>query len=768
MNLGTIALALGLLAAVCGAFYYFVAARGSRQFVAYGRWAIYAVAGMATIASAYLLSLILNHQYQFNYIYSYTSNDLPFIYRFSAFWAGQEGSFLLWVLLAAWMSVVMVLKADKFEAEVQGIMLVVQSALLVMLLTKQNPFALLPDVPADGAGLNLLLQNPWMAIHPPILFVGYAALVIPFAYALAALVRRDYSGWVVLAWPWTLFGWGFLGAGIAIGGFWAYETLGWGGYWGWDPVENSSLVPWLTATALAHGLITQKSRGTLIRWNLIMAPITFSLVLYATFLTRSGVLSQASVHSFTDSGLGPFLAGVVLLSVVALVWLFASRVREIPEPTIFEGFVSRDFAMLVTILIVLVLAFAIIGGTSVPVVASASMGTSFYNLTSSWFGLLLAMVLSVCPLLAWRESDPARLAKELAAPAVAGVASALIALVLGATHPLALLVVGFSTFAVTLNVMMIVRIARAGIWKLGGYVAHIGVGLILVGIVGSAAYGQTEQLRLTESQSGQALGYTFTFNGLATLDDGNSAILKLTVARGGQTFVAQPRLAGSKEGTVRTPYIERAWNEDIYISPGDYTPGQGAGLQLQLAKGQTGTLGDFAVTFLRFDTSPHEQSGSTAVAAVLQVTGTTSSGVISPTLVATASGLQPGSRPNLPGSSAVVELTGLDASAGLVEVTVSGLSGAPEQPTPAVASFEVSRKPAINLLWFGVILLMAGTAIAMQRRRLELSPVPAVTPRKPTQAPPPPPTVQMPVETLSRAALRRQRIEEHRRSAGRD
>ncbi len=306
MILGTISLALALLAAVAGAFYYFMAGRGQKELLGYGRWAVYGLAAATTIASAYLLSLILNHQYQVSYVYSYTANDLPLLYLFSAFWAGQEGSFLLWVLCTAWLGVALIRKGDRWEPQVMVSVLLVQAALLVMLLAK-SPFALLPEVPTDGSGLNPLLQNPWMAVHPPILFVGYAGLVIPFAYAIAALWKRDYDGWADVAWPWTLFSWGMLGAGIAIGAYWAYEVLGWGGYWGWDTVENSSLVPWLTATALAHGLITQKSRGTLARWNLFLAPITFALVLYATFLTRSGVLSESSVHSFTDTGLGPFL-----------------------------------------------------------------------------------------------------------------------------------------------------------------------------------------------------------------------------------------------------------------------------------------------------------------------------------------------------------------------------------------------------------------------------------------------------------------------------
>jgi cytochrome c-type biogenesis protein CcmF len=590
-----------------------------------------------------------------------------------------------------------------------------------------------------------------MAIHPPILFVGYAGLVIPFAYAIAALWKRDYSGWADVAWPWTLFSWLFLGAGIAIGAFWAYETLGWGGYWGWDPVENSSLAPWLTATALAHGLITQKSRGTLVRWNLSLAPITFALVLYATFLTRSGVLSESSVHSFTDTGLGPFLIGVVIAAVGVTLWLLATRFKEIPDPTLYEKYVSRDFAMLLTVLVVLVMATVILVGTSTPLVTKAGLRPDFYNATSSPLALVLAIILSFCPLLAWRESDLEKLARGLAVPALVGVVALVVGLLLGVTHPVSLSVVGFGVFAAAINLAMIVRIYKAGIWKLGGYIAHIGVGLILVGIVGSAAYSQTEQLRLNEGQSGQVLGYTFTFKGLLMEAESDRAVLQLSATSGSESFLAEPVMIASRDGVVRNPYIQRHWNEDIYVAPGDYTPEEMGGSTAQLAKGGTSQLGDFAVTFLGFAVGAHDQTSATSVAAVLQVTGTKGSGIISPTIAAGANGLEAGPAVKLPGSEVTVVLSALDASGGQITLTFEGLPGVMSLATPASASFEISRKPAINLLWLGTILLMAGTAIAVQRRRLELA---AVTAPKP-----PAPALQ----SLSPAEERRRRRLEERR-----
>jgi cytochrome c-type biogenesis protein CcmF len=599
----------------------------------------------------------------------------------------------------------------------------------------QSPFALLKDVPIDGAGLNPLLQNPWMAIHPPILFVGYAGLAIPFAYAIAALWKRDYKDWADVAWPWTLFSWLFLGAGIAIGAFWAYETLGWGGYWGWDPVENSSLAPWLTATALAHGLITQKSRGTLVRWNLSLAPITFALVLYATFLTRSGVLSESSVHSFTDTGLGPFLVGVVVVSVAVTLWLLATRFKEIPDPTIYEKYISRDFAMLLTVLVVLVMATVVLVGTSTPLVTKAGLRPDFYNATSSPLALVLAIILCFCPLLAWHESDPGKLARGVAVPGLIGFSALIIALLLGVTQPVALSVVGFGFFAAALNVAMIVRIYKAGIWKLGGYVAHVGVGLILVGIVGSAAYSQTEQLLLNEGQTGQALGYTFTFDGLVSAEGSDRAVLKLNGSQGSERFVAEPVMIASRDGIVRNPYIQRHWNEDIYISPGDYTPEEAGGSTAQLVKGETSQVGDYAMTFLRFETGAHDQTSATTVSAVLQVTGTKGGGIISPTISAGANGLQPGPQVKLPGSEVTVLLSALDASGGQITLTFEGLPGVMKLATPASASFEISRKPAINLLWLGTILLMVGTAIAVQRRRLELAAISVPKPAAPAPLP---------------------------------
>ena len=248
---------------------------------------------LTTVASMLLMHYILNHDFRFSYVANYSSRDLSLEYLVSAFWAGQEGSFLLWVLVGAWLGILLIYKARDLEPQVM-LIYNLNNIFLTILLIKQSPFEQLVFAPPDGRGLNMLLQDPWMVIHPPVVFVGYAAFAIPCAYAVAALWRRQYDRWVRRALPWTVFAFVSLGAGIIIGGYWSYKVLGWGGYWGWDPVENASLLPWLAGMALMHGMIVQATRKQLRKTNFVLAAASFLLVIYCTFLSRSGVLADFS------------------------------------------------------------------------------------------------------------------------------------------------------------------------------------------------------------------------------------------------------------------------------------------------------------------------------------------------------------------------------------------------------------------------------------------------------------------------------------------
>ncbi|HYN43028.1 MAG TPA: cytochrome c biogenesis protein CcsA [Thermoanaerobaculia bacterium] len=297
--------------------------------VALGRRLYYAFAGSILVASALLLHRLLVHDFRLSYVASYSGRELPFRYLFSTFWAGQEGSFLLWLFWGAVIGFFVLRTAKEQEPPVMAVY-VLSFLGIVAILVKQSPFRFLAEVPPDGTGLNPLLQDPWMVIHPPVMFAGFASLSVPFAFAIAALWTKRWDGWVIRAMPWALFTFVCLGTAILMGGYWAYKTLGWGGYWAWDPVENTSLVPWLATTALVHGMYLQKAREKHRKINIILAIFAFCTILYGTFLTRSGVLADFSVHSFVDLGITGWLVAIIVVFLVGGLALLAFRWKEIP------------------------------------------------------------------------------------------------------------------------------------------------------------------------------------------------------------------------------------------------------------------------------------------------------------------------------------------------------------------------------------------------------------------------------------------------------
>jgi cytochrome c biogenesis factor len=316
-TIGRLAIILGFITTIFASIAYFRSLK-HEGLIPFARTGFHITTSMVFVAVAALIILILKHQYQFHYVWAYSSNDLPFGLLLSTFYAGQEGSFMLWTLMVSIMGIVLMSYTQRHEneREVMGIYTTILSFLLLLLVAK-NPFAPLEaaQIPLDGKGLNPLLQNFWMQIHPPILFLGFASMTPPFALAIAALMQNKFQNWIVSSLPWVVRGAMILGLGISLGGFWAYETLGWGGWWGWDPVENSSLIPWLISVALVHTMLTQKRTHGLIMTNFILAILSFVLVLYSTFLTRSGVLGDASVHSFVDPGRFAFTLLVLFMFV---------------------------------------------------------------------------------------------------------------------------------------------------------------------------------------------------------------------------------------------------------------------------------------------------------------------------------------------------------------------------------------------------------------------------------------------------------------------
>ena len=391
---------------------------------------VYAVFASLVVASVALWKGIIAHDFNIEYVWAYTSRNLPSGYLFSAFWAGQKGSLLFWaVVLSLFATLAQAMTPRRYAALMPYVAGVTSSVTVffvaVMLFSGANPFERLPFTPADGRGLNPQLQNPGMMIHPPMLYLGYISITIPFAFAMAALLSRKLdTGWIHAMRRWMLVSWLFLSIGITLGMWWAYVELGWGGYWAWDPVENASLLPWLTMTAFLHSVMIQEKRGMLKRWNLSLVVGTFLLSIFGTFITRSGVI--ASVHSFTQSNVGYyFLAFLFLIAVVSYTLLY-TRWPLLEADVELESMVSREAAFLFNNLLFVGIAFSVLWGTLFPILSEAVRGTKitvgppFFNKVNVPLGLLLLALTGIGPLIAWRKASVQNLQRQFAFPVGAG------------------------------------------------------------------------------------------------------------------------------------------------------------------------------------------------------------------------------------------------------------------------------------------------------------------------------------------------------------
>lgn len=682
-------------------------------------------------AAAVLMYDLLTHQFQFSYVYRYSSRELPVLYLISAFWAGQEGTFLLWAVLVGALGLVL---GRGIRSDGGFAMSIVSAfaAFLFLLMIVKSPFETLATIPADGAGLNPLLQDPWMAIHPPILFVGYAAVAFPFAIATAALKRRRYDEWLVSGFRWTLFAALMLGSGIIIGGFWAYEVLGWGGYWGWDPVENSSLVPWLTILALVHGLTVQKAKGSLVRTNIFLALVSFVLVLYATFLTRSGVLADFSVHSFVDLGINNYLVGAMALTILLGLGLFALRFKKVKGARIDMSSVNRENALLVSMIVLCAVAVFTFVGMSSPLLTGlvgnpSQVDVSFYDRVNLPVAILMALLLGVTPFLGWVEERKYEFVRRLAFSLVLTFISAGVAYYSGVEHALYLVFVTSAAFALWSNLITGIRVARARWLNTGASVTHIGVALLLIGIVGSGAYDETTHLALKQGEPQNAFGHSFIFQGTSERPD-NKTETNVEVSSGGSSFLATPKLYHSEynRSIMREPDIKIMPLKDLYLSPVELRDATAEHTHpiLELTKGETKEIEGYQITFVRFETAPHAEAGAMSVGAVLNVLADGRTRQIVPAISFDERGQRkftPVDLPelNLPTKGALrpqVLFVGLNVDAKRIALQFNGLGDHAEVSTSAELVLEVSKKPLMLFVWGGVMLIAGGIAISFIRR----------------------------------------------------
>ena len=555
--------ALGLLvyAVVAGSL---AAVRGRRRLAESARNALVGALGATAVASLVLLGALAAKDFTFTYVADHASRELPLGYTLASFWSGQEGSLLLWLLILLGLGVSAVLLNGRLTRDVLPwvvpILAGVASFFAFLLVFIATPFAT-QAAPLDGLGLNPSLQNPYMLIHPPLLYLGYVGLTVPFAFAMAALASgRTDERWIVATRRWTLGAWAFLGIAILLGAKWAYEEVGWGGWYAWDPVENAALMPWLIATAFLHSVMVQEKKDMLRVWNAILVAGAFALSLFGTFLTRSGILS--SIHSFTQSSIGPWFLGFITLVLAASTALILWRLPLLRSRTRLESLVSREAAFLYNNLFLVAFALTILWGVLYPIVSEAvrgvtvTVGAPYYDFFAIAFGLPIVFLMGLGPLIAWRRASLRALGAAVLWPAGVALVTGVVLLALGAgSSPAGLVGYTFAAFVLAAIVHEFARGTRArrstgsSTWlgaftslvgrnrrRYGGYVVHASIVLLMIGAIGIGGFSSSREASLAPGESVTVAGYTLTLLGSDQRRAANAQELRarLAVERGGE------------------------------------------------------------------------------------------------------------------------------------------------------------------------------------------------------------------------------------------
>ena len=546
--LGSLSLWVAFFVGLWGAITGFAGgAQGRPDLQQSARQATFALFGALAVAVISLETAIFRHDFSLEYVAAYTSRNLPTFYLWSALYAGQKGSLLFWAsVLSLFAMLVQLMTSGRHRVYlpyVAAVTCAVATFFISVMLFAANPFERLAFVPLDGRGMNPQLQNPGMVFHPPMLYLGYISITIPFAFAIAALLsKRLDSDWLVAIRKWTLVSWLFLSIGLILGMWWAYVELGWGGYWAWDPVENAALLPWLVMTAFLHSVMIQEKRGMLKKWNLALIIGAWLLSIFGTFITRSGVI--ASVHSFTQSSVGYFFLVFLVLAAVLSFALYVSRLPLLEAEATLESMVSREASFLFNNLLLIGIAFSVLWGTLFPILSEAIKGTKitvgppFFNQVNVPLGLALLLMTGIGPLIAWRRASIPNLKRQFAVPVTTGVFVLLILLVAGVRDVGALMAVSIGGFVMGTVIQEFARGARArhrqfgestpyalvqllarNRRRYGGYIVHVAIVLLFVAFAGMAFKTETEAT-LRPGESAELKGrdghvYTFTHLGIS-------------------------------------------------------------------------------------------------------------------------------------------------------------------------------------------------------------------------------------------------------------
>jgi cytochrome c-type biogenesis protein CcmF len=610
---GAALVALGL--ALWGAATAAVGGRTGRPaLVASAQHAALGVFALVTFCLALLTYAFLAFDFSVRYVATNTNLGTPFYYRITGVWGALEGSIILWTWMLALYTLIVVLRHREGARELYpwalAVMLGVMAFFLLVMTVAAPPFSRLHPVPADGRGLNPLLEDTGMITHPVALYLGFTGLTVPFAFALAALIAgRVGDTWIATTRRWTIVAWYFLSLGLLIGGWWSYHVLGWGGYWAWDPVENAAFMPWLTATAFLHSVMVQERRRMLKLWNITLVIMTFGLTLFGTFLTRSGVI--ASVHAFTQGTIGVFFLSFLALVLLLALGLVALRWDALRAQGEVDSVVSRESAFLLNNVFLVAATFTVFFGTVFPLLSEAvrgvkvSVGAPFFNQVNVPLFLALIFLMGVGPLIAWRRASPENLRRNFLWPVVVGLLAATAAFALGVRSLLAVLAFGTMLFVAAAIALDFARATRArkrlgerllpamgGLLlrhnrRYGGFVVHLGVLVIAVGVLGSQAWSVQTEMTLRRGEAAELAGYRVRFDGLTASEESNHFKVAgaFTVSNGRVLGVLRPAKKFYPQEQSPIAYVDYrlGLKEDVYLVLGDFArDGSQATVKLQV------------------------------------------------------------------------------------------------------------------------------------------------------------------------------------------
>ncbi len=591
---------------------------GRRDFIDSARNAALAIFFLLLIATLALVYSLVNLDFSLKYVAMNTSTDLDMIFRITSLWAGQSGSLLLWALVLSIYMALVVMQTRGKSRELMPYVIATLGAISIfftfIIAFVESPFETLPVAPLEGRGLNPILQNVYMAIHPVTLYLGYVGVAVPFAFAMGALLSGKLGDeWIRYSRKWTLFAWTFLSIGLILGARWAYLELGWGGYWAWDPVENAAFMPWLAATAFLHSVMIQEKKGMLKKWNMALIILTFFLSIFGTFITRSGVIS--SVHSFAQSDIGPMFLGFIAIILLFSFSMFLYRIKDLESENRFDSILSRESAFIFNNLLFLGAAFAVFLGTIFPILSEAItgekilVGPPYFNKVNTPIALVLVLLMGIGPLISWRKASRENLFRNFFVPTVVGIVTGVLLFSLGIDDFYALMAYALSAFVLMTvfteffrgirvrakrgesPVVAFGRLVSKNKRRYGGYIVHVGVVLIVIGITSSSVFVTEKQVTLSKGESVSLKDYTFTYNGIKqyTTNAKNATVASLTAFKGGKEIgIMSPeknlyKYEGNREINQETEVALRSTlTDDLYIILMSFTDDGSATLRVIL------------------------------------------------------------------------------------------------------------------------------------------------------------------------------------------